>query len=171
MVPTQLMFLCLAIASFTPAVIGLRPGWWMAYYYGALLVLWGLLSFAAVRRAASRDQRTVRPLGGRVRRLSTTENAVTAGRHAGAASQALTKRRLIIVARDHVGLYGRIRGRILKGLVEDEAVRIIRDRRGPDRRRQLEVYIPDRRRAERRRFDVEPLLRTRGWAEVRLPES
>jgi hypothetical protein len=171
MSPTQLMFLCLASASFAPVVMGLRPGWWMVYYYGALLVWWGLVSVGAVRRAAPKDQTAERPLGGTVRRLLDSETAVTVGTHADAASQALTKKRLIIVARDKVGLYGRIRSRILKGLLEDEAVRIIMDRRGTDRRRQLEVYIPDRRRTERRRFDVEPLLRTRGWAEVRLPRG
>jgi Holliday junction resolvase len=35
----------------------------------------------------------------------------------------------------------------------------------------LQPHLPDRRRAERRRHNIEPLLRTHGWAEVRLPES
>lgn len=205
MVPTRLMFLCLAITSFAPAVMGFRPGWWMTYYYGGLFVSWVLLSYAAVRRAARKDQTAKPPLVRRARQLpkrrqawwptaprasswnsarirspasvnlppvfqSRTES-MTAEPQADTASRALAKKRLIIVARDRIGLYGRLRRRSFKGLLKDEEVRIITDRRGPDRRRQLEVYIPDRRRAERRRFDVGPLLRTRGWAEVRLPKS
>ena len=205
MVPTRLMFLCLAITSFAPAVMGVRPGWWVPYYYGGLFASWVLLSYAAVRRAARKDQTAKRPLGRSARQLSKrrrawwataprasswnsvritapagadlppvlqkrTEN-VKAEPQAETASRALAKKRLIIVARDRIGLYGRLRRRSFKGLLKDEEVRIITDRRGTDRRRQLEVYIPDRRRAERRRFDVEPLLRTRGWAEVRLPKS
>jgi hypothetical protein len=76
-------------------------------------------------------------------------------------------KRLIIVVREQADLYNRIRRKHLG----DEAVRVITDRRSTDRRCRVEVCIPDRRRAERRRYDVEPLLCTRGWAEVRLPES
>jgi len=78
-----------------------------------------------------------------------------------------TLRRLIIVARDDADLYDRIR----RDQLGDDAVRVITDRRRTDRRLQLEVYIPDRRRGERRRYDIDRLLLTQGWAQVTLPES
>jgi len=78
-----------------------------------------------------------------------------------------TLRRLIIVARDEVVLYDYIR----RDQFGDETVRVITDRRSTDRRLRLEAHIPDRRRGERRRHDIDPLLLTQGWAEVTLPES
>ena len=106
---TWLKFVFLAVASFAPVGLGLRSGWWVPYYYGALFVSWVLLSTAA---------------------------------------------------------YDRLRGY----QPADEAFRIITDRRSADRRRQLEVYIPDRRGGERRRHNIDSLLLTQGWAEVTLPE-
>jgi hypothetical protein len=164
MVPTWLMFLFLGIASFAPVVVGLRPGWWMAYYYGALLVWWVLVSVAAVRWVVREDHSTERQLAGRVRQLRDAKDAETA--ESDAIRPALAEERLIIVARDEVALYDRIR-RNQRG---DYAVRVIADRRSTDRRLQLNVYIPDRRRGERRRHDIAPLLLTQGWAEVTLPK-
>jgi hypothetical protein len=77
-----------------------------------------------------------------------------------------TLRRLIIVARDEVVLYDYIR----RDQFGDETVRVITDRRSTDRRLRMRAHIPDRRRGERRRHDIEPLLRTQGWAQVTLPE-
>ena len=164
MVPTWLMFLFLGIASFAPVVVGLRPGWWMAYYYGALLVWWVLVSVAAVRWVVREDHSTERQLAGRVRQLRDAKDAETA--ESDAIRPALAEERLIIVARDEVALYDRIR----RNQLGDYAVRVIADRRSTDRRLQLNVYIPDRRRGERRRHDIAPLLLTQGWAEVTLPK-
>ena len=52
MTPTWLMFVYLGIASFAPVLVSLRPGRWMSYYYGALLLWWVLGSVAVVRRLA-----------------------------------------------------------------------------------------------------------------------
>ena len=78
-----------------------------------------------------------------------------------------TLRWLIIVARDEVALYNYIR----RDQFGDETVGVITDRRRADRRHGMESHIPDRRRGERRRHDIEPLLLTQGWARVTLPES
>lgn len=136
----------------------------MAYYYGALLVWWVLVSVAAVRWVVREDHSTERQLAGRVRQLRDAKDAETA--ESDAIRPALAEERLIIVARDEVALYDRIR----RNQCGDYAVRVIADRRSTDRRLQLNVYIPDRRRGERRRHDIAPLLLTQGWAEVTLPK-
>jgi len=142
MTSIRLMFLGLAIASFAPVAMSLRPGWWAAFYYGTLFGWWVWMSLATVRWTTPEDHETDRRIGSSVRRL-------------------------IIVSRGQIVLYGRIRS-VSFG---DDTVRVIVDRRGADRRRQLQVFIPDRRRAERRRHNVEPLLLGQGWAEVSLPDS
>jgi hypothetical protein len=76
-------------------------------------------------------------------------------------------RRLIVVARDEPDLYDYIR----RDQIGDETVKVIIDRRLAARRHRVEAHLPDRRRAERRRYNIEPLLQTRGWAEVRLPDN
>jgi hypothetical protein len=167
MVPIWLMFVFLGIASFAPVVVSLRPGWWMFYYYGALLVWWVFVSVAAMRWAARQDQKAERPLVRPVPRFRDTKNAEAAGPRADAVHHALAEERLIIVARDEVVLYHRIR----RDHLGDDSVRVITDRRSTDRRLQLEVYIPDRRTDERRHNDVDPLLFTQGWAEVTAPKS
>jgi hypothetical protein len=153
---TRVTLFVLAIASFAPVAIGLRPGRWAAYYYGALFVWWVLMSVVTVRQAPGRPVAAARHRdrrdGRKVRPASATGS---------------TNTRLIIVADERVDLHSRFR----RKHPGDEAVRIITDRRGTDRRRHLEVYIPERRRAERRRLDIQAQLRTRGWAEVRVPES
>jgi hypothetical protein len=160
------MFLSLGIASFAP-VVSLRPGWWVPYYYGALLVWWVLVSVAAMRRVAREDQKAKRQLARTLRPLRDAKNAEAAETHADAVRHALAEVRLIIVARDEVDLYDRI----CRDQLGDEAVRVITNRRSIDRRLRLEVYIPDRRRDERRRYDIAPLLLTQGWAQVTLPKS
>ena len=161
-IPTWLMFLFLVTASFAP-VVSFRPGRWVPYYYGALLVCWVLVSVAAMRGVAREDQKAKRPLARTLRQLRDAKNAEAAGTR----SHAPAEVQLIIVARDGVDLYDRIRG----DQSGDEAVRVITDRRSTDRRHQLGVYIPDRRLDERRRYDIARLLLTQGWAQVTLPES
>ena len=78
-----------------------------------------------------------------------------------------TLRRLIIVARDEGALYDYIR----RDQFGDETVRVVTDRRRADRRHGLEAHTPDRRRGERRRYDIDRLLLTQGWAQVTLPDS
>jgi hypothetical protein len=167
MVPIWLMFLFLGIASFAPVIVGLRPGWWMLYYYGALLVWWALVSVAALRWTAREEQKAERQLVGPVPQLRDAKDAEAAEPRAEAARRALAGERLIVVARDEAALYHRIR----RDRLGDDAVRVITDRRSTHRRLQLEVYIPDRRSGERRRYDIDPLLLTQGWAEVTLPTS
>jgi hypothetical protein len=154
------MFLYLGIASFAPIVMGLRPGWWVPYYYGALLVWWVLVSVATVRRVTREDRKGERRRFRTVRRG--LDAKITEAAEGDAPYTEPTEERLIVVARDQVGLYDRIR----RGLLGDKAVRVITDRRRTDRRLRLEVYIPDRRRAERRHHDIAPLLLTQGWARV-----
>jgi hypothetical protein len=161
-VSTWLKFVYLAVASFAPVGLGLRPGWWVPYYYGAVFVSWVLVSTAAERRAAREDQEDLMA----EYELTRSAREFWAASNAEAARQARAEERLIIVARNGGDLFDRLRG----DQPADEGVRIITDRRNTDRRRQLEVYIPDRRGGERRRHDINSLLLTQGWAEVTLPE-
>jgi hypothetical protein len=147
-IPTWLMFLFLGIASFAP-VVSLRPGWWVPYYYGALLVCWVVVSVAAMRRVAREDRKAKRQLARMLRQLRDAKEA-------GAAETD------IIVARDEVVLYDHFR----RDQPGDQAVRIIRDRRSTVRRLRMKARIPDRRHGERRRYDIAPLLLTQGWAQV-----
>jgi hypothetical protein len=147
-IPTWLMFLFLGIASFAP-VVSLRPGWWVPYYYGALLVCWVVVSVAAMRRVAREDRKAKRQLARMLRQLRDAKEA-------GAAETD------IIVARDEVVLYDHFR----RDQPGDQAVRIIRDRRSTARRLRMKVRIPDRQHGERRRYDIAPLLLTQGWAQV-----
>ena len=165
-IPTWLMFLFLGIASLAP-VVNLRSGWWVPCYYGALLVWWVLVSAAAMREVAREEQKAKRQLSRTLRQLRDAKNAEAAETAADAARHALAEQQLIIVARDEVVLYDHIR----RDQLGDEAVRVIRDRRSTDRRLRMEAYIPDRRRGERRRYDIGPLLLTQGWAQLTLPES
>ena len=147
-IPTWLMFLFLGIAAFAP-VVSLRPGWWVPYYYGALLACWVLVSVAAMRRVAREDRKAKRQLARMLRQLRDAKEA-------GAAETD------IIVARDEVVLYDHFR----RDQPGDQAVRIIRDRRSTVRRLRMKARIPDRRHGERRRSDIAPLLLTQGWAQV-----
>ena len=165
-IPTWLMFLSLGIASFAP-VVGLRPGWWVPYYYGALLVGWVLVSVAAMRGVAREEREAKRKVARILRLLRDAKTAEAAETNADAVRHALAEKRLIIVARDEVDLYDSIR----RDQMGDETVRVIADRRSTDRRLRMAAHIPNRRRGERRRYDIEPLLLTKGWAQVTLPES
>ena len=165
-IPTWLLFLVLGIASFAP-VVSLRPRWW-APYYGALLVCWVLVSVAAMRQVAREDREAKRKLARMLRQLRDAKNTEAAETDVDAVRHVLDEERLIIVAREGVGLYDYIRRRDQFG---DETVRVIKDRRSTDRRLRMEAHIPDRRRGDRRRYDIAPLLLTQGWAQVTLPES
>jgi hypothetical protein len=165
-IPTWLMFLFLGIASFAP-LVRLRPGRWMPYYYGTLLVCWVLVSVAAMRRVAREEREAKRKVARILRLLRDAKNAEAAETNADPARHALAEKRLIIVARDDVDLYDSIR----RDQMGDETVRVIADRRSTDRRLRMAAPIPDRRRGERRRYDIGPLLLTKGWALVTLPQS
>ena len=170
-IPTWLVFLFLGIASFAP-VVSLRPRWW-APYYGALLVCWVVVSVAAMRLVAGEDRKTKRKRARMLRQLRDAKNAEAAETDAAAVRHALAEERLIIVARDE-DLYDYIRRGhfgIRRGQFGDETVRVITDRRSNDRRLRMETHTPDRRRGDRRRCDIEPLLLTQGWAEATLLES
>ena len=164
-IPMWLMFLFIGIASFAP-VVSLRPAWWMSYY-GALLVCWVLMAVAAVRQLGREDREAKRKLARMLRQFRDAKNAQTVEMDVDPVRHALAETRLIIVARDQVDLYHRIR-RDQRG---NEAVSVITDRRSTTRRLRMEAYLPDRRRGERRRYDIGPLLLTQGWAEVTLPEG
>jgi hypothetical protein len=173
MIPTQLRFLCLAIAAFAPLFMSLRPGWWMAYYYAALLVWWVVLSLVAVRRERA-NRAADRPLLEILRRywdIQNAQNAATARPPVAAVWPTRATRRLIIVGRDQIDLYGRVRSRSLRRQLEDTGITVITDRRGTDRRRALRGHSPERRRGERRRYNVQPLLLMQGWAEIRRSEN
>jgi hypothetical protein len=159
------MFLFLSIAALGPPV-SLWPRWWIAYY-GALLVCWVLMSVADMRRAAREERQTQRNLAGMLRQVRTVPETEAAERDADAVRPALAEERLIIVARDKADLYDRIR----RDESEHGAVTVIEDRRRADRRRALELFIPERRLGDRRHCDVSELLVTQGWAELTLPKS
>jgi hypothetical protein len=163
-IPTWLVFLFLAIASFAP-IVNLQPRWW-APYYGALLMCWVVVSVAAVRRMARDDQKLERTLA-KGRQLRDAKNAEPAETGAEPARDPLDEGRLIIVARDEASLYDYIRRRQSR----NQTVSVITDRRRADRRHRMEAHVPDRRRGERRRYNIEPLLRAQGWAQVTLPKS
>jgi Domain of unknown function (DUF4381) len=164
-IPTWLVFLFLGTASFAP-LVSLRPGWWMLYY-GALLVCWVLVAVAAMRQVARADRKAKRKLARMLRQLQDAKNAQVAEPDVDTVRHALAEKRLIIVARDEVDLYDSIR----RDKIGDETVRVVTDRRSTARRLRMEAHLPDRRRGERRRHDIEPLLLTQGWAQVTLLES
>jgi hypothetical protein len=72
MAPTWLMFFYLGIASFAPVAASVRAGWWMPYYYGALLMWWVLVSIAVVRRHVRNGKiiETAKPYTAAIRRRS-----------------------------------------------------------------------------------------------------
>jgi hypothetical protein len=82
-------------------------------------------------------------------------------------------RRLIVVAREEPDLFDYIR----RDQFGDDNVMVISDRRhadrraGRDRRRAPRGDAHDRRRSDRRRCDIEDLLRVHGWGEVTLSEG
>jgi hypothetical protein len=162
-VPTWLMFLFLSIAALGPHV-SLWPRWWIAYY-GALLVCWVLMSVADMRRAVREERQAQGNLARTLRQFRAVPETEAAERDADAVRPALAEERLIIVARDKVDLYDHIR-RDQLGVGT-----VIVDRRRDDRRRNLELFIPERRLGERRHSDVSQLLVTQGWAELTLPKS
>jgi hypothetical protein len=164
-IPTWLMFLFLGIASLGPHV-SLWPRWWIAYY-GALLVCWVVMSVADMRRAVREERQAQRNLAGMLGQFRAVPETEAAERDADAVRPALAEERLIIVARDKVDLYDSIR----RDPLGHRAVTVIADRRGTDRRRKLELFIPERRFGERRHCDVSQLLVTQGWAELTLPKS
>jgi len=163
-IPTWLMFLLLGIASLGPHV-SLWPRGWIAYY-GALLVCWVLMSVADMRRAVREERQAQHNLARMLRQFRAVPETEAAERDADAVRPALAEERLIIVARDKVDLYDRIR----RDQVGHGVVTVIADRRRADRRRKLELFLPERRLDERRHCDVSQLLVTQGWAELTLPK-
>jgi hypothetical protein len=160
-VPTSLLFLFLCVAASAP-LASRWSGWWMPYY-GALLVCWSLITIAALRRATREDRNAQT----RRRPLPDANDAEAVEAQGTPARHPIAAPRTIIVARDKVVLYDRIRREQLR----DEVAKVIADRRGSDRRRRLELYLPDRRLRERRHYDIAPLLLRQGWADVTSPKG
>jgi len=73
-------------------------------------------------------------------------------------------RRLIVVAREEPDLFDYIR----RDQFGDDNVQVISDRRVGDRRRAPRAVDRDRRQTDRRRCDIQDLLRRHGWGEVLL---
>jgi hypothetical protein len=164
-IPTWLMYLLLSIASLGP-LVSPWPRWWIAYY-GALLVCWVLMSVVDMRRAVREERQAEGNLARVLRQFRADPEAEAAAeRDADAVHPALVEERLIIVARDKVDLYDSFR----RDQLEHGAVTVIADRRRTDRRRNLELFIPERRFGERRHYDVSQLLVTQGWAELTFPK-
>ena len=164
-IPTWLMYLFLSIASLGPLVSPL-PRWWIAYYV-ALLACWILMSVVDMRRAVREERQAKGNLARVLRQFRAGPDTDAAERDADAEDFAPTEERLIIVARDKVDLYDSIR----RDQLGHGAVTVIADRRRTNRRGKLELFIPERRLAERRHYDVSQLLVTQGWAELTLPKS
>jgi hypothetical protein len=77
-------------------------------------------------------------------------------------------RRLIVVAREEPDLFDYIR----RDQFADDNVTVIADRRRGDRRRPRGgEHDPERRRRDRRRCDIDDLLRVHGWGEVILSQD
>jgi hypothetical protein len=125
------------------------------------------VAIAAFRQAAREDREAQRVLARRLRQLREPEQAVLIESNTGAdAAPSMLVHRRVIVARDKADEYDEIRRR--EG---DEDVIVIVDRRKIDRRQRAGAYVVERRRAERRRHDIQPLLFRQGWAEVRAAED
>jgi hypothetical protein len=124
------------------------------------------MSVADMRRAVREERQAQGNLARTLRQFRAVPETEAAERDADAVRPALAEERLIIVARDKVDLYDRIR----RDEVGDRVVTVIVDRRRDDRRRNLELFIPERRLGERRHSDVSQLLVTQGWAELTLPK-
>src|SRR4029434_2104885 len=138
-IPTWLMFLFLGIASLGPHVSPWRR-WWIAYY-GALLVCWVLMSVGDMRRAVREERQDQRNLARMLRQFRPVPETDAAERDADAVRPALAEERRISVARDKRDLYDSIR----RDQLGHWAVTVIADRRRADRRRNLELFIPERR--------------------------
>jgi len=164
-IPTWLMFLFLSIAALGPHLTG-WPRWWIAYY-GALLVCWVLMSVGDMRRAVREERQTHGNLARTLRQFRAVPETDAAETDADAVRPAPAEERLIIVARDQVDLYDRIR----RDQSGHRAVAVIADRRRDDRRRNVELFIPERRLGDRRQYDVSSLLVAQGWAELTLPKN
>ena len=162
-VPTWLMYLFLAIAAVGPHV-SLWPRWWIAYY-GALLACWVVMSVGDMRRAAREERQTQRHLARMLQQQRAVPGPEAAEIDADTVGPELAEERLIIVARDKGDLYDRLRND-----QSDGTVTVIEDRRRADRRRKLELFIPERRLGDRRQCDVSQLLVTQGWAELTAPK-
>src|SRR6185503_12592307 len=146
-IPTWLMFLFLGIASLGPHVTG-WPRWWIAYY-GALLVCWVLMSVGDMRREVREERQARGSLARMLRQVRPVVETEAAEKDADAVRPVLTEERLIIVARDKVDLYDRIR----REQLGQGAIAVVADRRRDDRRRKLELFIPERRLGDRRHYD------------------
>ena len=72
---------------------------------------------------------------------------------------------LLIVARERPDVYEAMRKEFVDAR---DRVQVVLDRRFGERRRRLVGFVPDRRRAERRRHDIDADLRSLGRAIVRL---
>jgi hypothetical protein len=125
-------------------------------------VCWVLMSVADMRRAVREERQAQSNLARMLRQFRAVPETEAAERDADAVRPALAEERLIIVARDKVDLYERIR----RDRLGDGVVAVIADRRRADRRRKLELFLPERRLDERRHCDVSQLLVTQGWAEL-----
>jgi membrane protein implicated in regulation of membrane protease activity len=157
-IPIWLLFLFLCIAAFAPAAS--YSSRWLLAYYCVLLMCWVLVTVAGLRLLGRQDREQKRKLNRMLRQFRdrgrVTEMKVDA------VPRGLGRvRRRIIVAAD-LDLYDAIRS----DQVADESAIIIRDRRGADRRHRRDLYAVERRRTERRGFDIRPLLLSQGWAEV-----
>ena len=76
--------------------------------------------------------------------------------------------RLIVVAREEPDLFDYIR----RDQFGDDNVTVIADRRRGDRRSpRRDQHDPERRRTDRRRCDINDLLRVHGWGEVILSKD
>jgi hypothetical protein len=77
-------------------------------------------------------------------------------------------RRLIVVAREEADLFDYIR----RDQFGDDNVTVIADRRRGDRRSSRRTeHDPERRGRDRRRCDIDDLLRVHGWGEVILSQD
>jgi hypothetical protein len=119
---------------------------------------------AAPARDPLDEERRLASVG---RELRDAKNAEPAETGAVPARDPLDAGRLIIVARDQASLYDYIRRR----QSGNQTISVITDRRRADRRHGIEAHVPDRRRGERRRHDIERVLLAQGWAQVTLPKS
>jgi hypothetical protein len=162
-IPTWLVFLFLGIASFAP-VVSRRPGWWIAYY-SALLVCWVLVSVAAAQRVVREERKAKRKAARMLRAIRDTRAGTAAESDADAVPHArpMIRRRIIVAGDETDDLYDVIR----RDQIGDEKVIVITDRRRVERRHRIDTYDVERRRDERRRYDIGPLLLTQGWAEVK----
>jgi hypothetical protein len=151
------LFLFLSIAAFAP-LASQTPGGLVAYYT-SLFACWIVVSIAAVRQLVREGVTSAGDYTAKLRYLRGAQAAVNEVESEDTGGHRSTRLRRRIVVAGH--------GPESVATIHGANVLVLVDRRQGERRLREEPCAIDRRHGDRRRYDVKPILATRGWAEVR----